>query len=75
MAKRSAAVGRFVVEIMVPEQEMRPSPTGVLVALEEGLRRRGYQCLVKSVEPLPAAGAWGPSPEERVEAIATAVPV
>lgn len=62
MARKPAAVGRFVVEILVPEEELRPSPGGVLVALEEGLKMRGYQVLVRSVLP-ERDREWRPAAE------------
>ncbi len=65
MARRPAALGRFVVEMLVPEDEMRPSPGGVLVALEEGLRLRGYRVLVRSVTPESEEEPWDSAPERQ----------
>jgi len=73
MARRPAAIGRFVIEILVPEEELRPTPGGVLVAVEEGLRRRGYQVIVRSVAPDSGAPGWWPAAEERPAELA-AVP-
>lgn len=75
MARRPAAVGRFVVEILVPEDGIRPTPGGVLVALEEGLHRRGYQVLVRSVTPEAGAQGWYASPEEQPAIAPVALPV
>ncbi|MBI3946151.1 MAG: hypothetical protein HY321_09555 [Armatimonadetes bacterium] len=73
MPRRPAAVGRFVFEILVPEEEIRPSPGGLLVALEEGLKMRGYQVIVRSVSSEPGVDAWRASDEARPARIAAAV--
>jgi hypothetical protein len=65
MARKPAAISRFVVEIMVPEGEIRPTPGGVLVALEEGLHKRGYQVLVRSVIPQSEGEGWHAPGEEQ----------
>mgnify|MGYP001309721306 CR=1 FL=1 len=65
MARRPTALGRFLVEILVPEDELRPSPGGVLVALEEGLRVRGYRVLVRSVTPDTDDDTWPPAAKRR----------
>ncbi|NLC57006.1 MAG: hypothetical protein GX774_09235 [Armatimonadetes bacterium] len=64
MSRRPAAIGRFVIEILVPEEEVRPTSGGMLVALEEGLRQRGYEVRVRSVTPVPGVQGWRPTPEE-----------
>lgn len=73
MARRQASVGRFVFEIQVPEEEIRPSPGGLLVALEEGLRMRGYQVVVRSVSAESGTDAWTPAAEAASRRVATAV--
>ena len=75
MAKRPAAIGRFVVEILVPEEELRPSPGGVLVALEEGLRMRGYQVIVRSVTPDSGRDGWKATTEDRAVGLSVAAAV
>lgn len=58
MSRKSAATGRFMIEILVPPEEPRPSSGGIMIAVEEGLRRRGYQVLVRSVTPVEEGNAW-----------------
>lgn len=65
MARKPPAIGRFVVEIQVPEDELRPTVGGMLVALEEGLQTRGYRILVRSVTPEPGVPTWSIVAEER----------
>ncbi|NLB97767.1 MAG: hypothetical protein GX785_18895 [Armatimonadetes bacterium] len=49
----------------MPEDELRPTVGGMLVALEEGLQTRGYRILVRSVTPEPGVPTWSILSEER----------